>query len=261
MTVQRHPSESAGSTSAAPHERAYEGSELALFAHAHHWKAYWSSKALPFVGGRVLDVGAGLGATADALRRASCTSWCALEPDPDLCAATSDAVSRGLLPAHVQSRQGTLADLRADEHYDSILYIDVLEHIEDDRGELMRATRHLEPGGHLIVLAPAHQWLYTPFDQAIGHFRRYTRAGLRALRPAGLELVRLQYLDSVGMLASLGNRLLLRSSQPTRAQIRIWDDFMVPVSRLIDPLLFGRVGKSVLAVFRRTPIDSHPRAQ
>ena len=63
------------------------------------------------------------------------------------------------------------------------------------------------------------------------------------------------------MLASLGNRLLLRSSQPTRAQIRIWDDFMVPVSRLIDPLLFGRVGKSVLAVFRRTPIDSHPRAQ
>src|SRR5262249_30583866 len=132
-----------------------------------------------------------------------------------------------------------------------ILYLDVLEHIVDDRGELARAARRLAPNGRLVVLAPAHPWLYTPFDRAIGHHRRYTRASLRALAPDGVRELLLRYLDAAGLAASLGNRLVLRSAQPTSRQIRTWDRWLVPCSRWLDRATFGRIGKSVLGVWRK----------
>ncbi len=149
------------------------------------------------------------------------------------------------------TRVGTTEDLVASECFDTILYIDVLEHIDDDRGELTRAAAHLKPGGHVIVLSPAHQFLYAPFDRAIGHFRRYSRSSLRAAAPAGLHETRLVYLDSVGLLASAANRLLLSQSMPTESQILAWDRLMIPLSRLLDPLFMGRAGKSILGVWQR----------
>jgi len=134
-----------------------------------------------------------------------------------------------------------------------LLYIDVLEHIEDDAGELARAGEFLRPGGHVVVLSPAHPWLYSPFDRAIGHHRRYTRTTLRALTPTGLDLVRLSYLDAVGLIASAGNRLLLRSAMPSPAQVAVWDRYMVRLSRVVDPLIGFSAGKSVLGVWRKQP--------
>ncbi len=101
------------------------------------------------------------------------------------------------------------------------------------------------------MLAPAHQWLFTPFDEAIGHYRRYTRSSLRAAAPEGLALIRLVYLDAVGMLASLGNRLLLHSASPNPRQIALWDRVMVPLSRRVNPLLLHSLGKSVVGVWRK----------
>ena len=66
-----------------------------------------------------------------------------------------------------------------------------LEHIEDDREGLKLAAAHLRPGGRTIVLSPAHQWLFTPFDAAIGHFRRYNRSMLRSISPPELRIERL----------------------------------------------------------------------
>lgn len=230
----------------------YVGTELDLFSAARTWKAYWSGQILPFLRGRVLDVGAGLGATAEVLaRHPAVTDWTCLEPDRSFAAALGGKVADGALPAHVRVRQGTLASRGGEERYDAILYIDVLEHIRDDREELARAAAVLAPGGALVVLAPAHPALYSPFDAAIGHERRYTRAGVRAAGPADLRLVRLRSLDSVGLIASLANRALLRQAMPTPRQIALWDGLMVPLSRRIDPLLGYRAGKSVLAVWSR----------
>ena len=148
-------------------------------------------------------------------------------------------------------RIGTLADLEDRDRFDTILYMDVLEHIDDDRAELALAADRLRPGGQLIVLAPAHQWLFTPFDAAIGHYRRYTKRMLRAAAPAAMRPIRLAYLDAAGMLASLGNRLVLKSAMPNPGQIAVWDRFLVPCSRWIDPMLGYTLGKSVLAVWTK----------
>jgi hypothetical protein len=61
----------------------------------------------------------------------------------------------------------------------------------------------------------------------------------------------MEYLDSVGVIASGANRLLLRSGMPTASQVALWDRVMVPVSRVIDPLFGRRIGKSILGVWRK----------
>ncbi len=234
--------------------REYCGGELELFAEALHWKSYIARACAPFLRGHVLEVGAGLGGSTRSLVQGErVREWTALEPDPGQCAVLARAAqelssARGV-PVH--ARGGVLADLADEPRFDAILYMDVLEHIADDRGELAGAARRLAAGGHIVVLAPAHQALYSAFDEQVGHHRRYDKRSLRVLGPAGLELVVLRYLDSVGLLASLANRLLLRRALPTRRQIRLWDGLMIPASRVLDPLSFGLLGKSILAVWKR----------
>jgi SAM-dependent methyltransferase len=222
----------------------YQGSELEIFAGAERWKDYWASRILPFVSGSVLDVGAGIGSNIAPLYSAPVRSWCALEPDAEL--ASRIDIETGF-PLEV--RTGTLDTVTGT--FDTILYLDVLEHIEDDLAELTRAAEHLAPGGNLIVLAPAHQYLFSAFDQAIGHHRRYNLETLAAIAPAGLQQVRAEYLDSLGMLASMANRFLLHESSPGQRQIEFWDRILVPLSRLIDRVLLGRLGKSVIMIWQK----------
>lgn len=222
----------------------YIGTELEVFAHARNWKEYVRRKINPYLKGDVLEVGAGIGTnTPIYASQAGYETWTCLEPDASL-AAQIPAVSRS------ERIVGTL-QMVANRQFDALMYLDVVEHIEDDASELKLASGILKPGGHLIVLAPAHQWLYTPFDKAIGHFRRYSRKTLLAAASPSLTLVSIQYLDSVGMLASIANKLLLNSAHPTVAQIKMWDQILVPQSKLIDVLTAHRLGKSLLAIWRR----------
>jgi SAM-dependent methyltransferase len=227
----------------------YVGSELEIFQHATRWKAYFARTLQPFIVGDVLEVGAGLGATSRFLCDGRQRSWTCLEPDQALLGQLEASLRTHPLPSPGRALLGTLATLPAEEHFDTILYVDVLEHIEDDRRELERSAARLRPGGHVIVLAPAHQSLYSPFDKAIGHFRRYSKTSLLAAAPPELTSVESYYLDAAGMAASLANRLLLRASIPTHGQIRFWDRVLVPVSRVLDPVLAHTVGKSVVAIW------------
>ncbi len=229
----------------------YVGSELELFQHAHNWKAYFAQAIGSLDGQRVLEVGAGMGATAQVLCTGREAHWLCLEPDRALAEQIEARRAARTLPSCCEVRVGTLERLVADETFDCVLYVDVLEHIADDRAELERAAAVLGDGGRLVVMAPAHQSLFSEFDTAIGHHRRYSASGLRERTPNGLGVERVWYLDSVGLLASLANRLLLRRPLPTQSQVRFWDRWMVPLSRRLDAALGHRLGKSVLAVWRR----------
>ena len=222
----------------------YPGSELALFAGALNWKHYLRRQLRPYIRGRVAEVGAGLGSFTRVFAELDYTSWLALEPDRELASQ---------IPASPRVRVsiGTIEDLDRSDRFDLIMYIDVLEHLEDDRAEMRQACEHLASGGHVAVLAPAHNYLFTEFDRAIGHHRRYNKRTLRASAPSALRLRQLRYLDSVGMLASLANRLLLRQSMPTVAQIAFWNRVMVPCSTVMDVLTGYSLGKSVLGIWEK----------
>lgn len=222
----------------------YVGNELAIFAKALAWKRYLRRQILPFLRGRVAEVGAGLGATTPVLLAQACSDWLALEPDIEL---ARQIPSSGPVRVFV----GTLADLPIGERFDAILYIDVLEHIENDRAELKEASKRLAPGGHLVILAPAHNFLFTEFDRQIGHFRRYDGGMLRGIAPDELILLKLRYLDSAGFFASLANRLFLKQSSPGQLQIIFWDRFLVRISLVTDVLSGYRFGKSILGIWKK----------
>lgn len=230
----------------------YSGSELSLFEYANNWKAYWSKQILPFVGDSVLEVGAGIGATAKTLGAHQYKSWVCLEPDLKLCDEIRKKINTGTLPGFIDIRAITTEKLDPDEKFDTILYIDVLEHIKDDRGELERVSNNLVDGGTVIIVSPAHNFLYSEFDSKIGHYRRYNSKMLRSIIPNGMRVIKMRYLDSVGLFASLANKLILKSANPTRKQILLWDRAMVTASRLIDPLLAYRAGKSIICVLEKT---------
>ena len=229
----------------------YEGAELEIFQHAVCWKSYLAARIGPHLRGDVLEVGAGIGSNTRILCRAGLSSWLALEPDAKMAESMRAAFGQEPPPAPAEVVVGTLADLAADRHFDTLLYVDVLEHIEDDRSEVGRAMDRLRPRGTPIVLSPAHQWLFTEFDRAIGHYRRYSAKSLREIIPKGLTERRLVYLDSVGMLASAANRFLLKSGRPSLGQVRLWDSVMVRSSRLLDPLTLHRIGKSILGIWEK----------
>ena len=172
-----------------------------------------------------------------------------LEPDR----ALADRIKSSLPPelTNCEVVIGTTSDLGPEEQFDNILYMDVLEHIEADAAELTRAAAHLKPNGTLAILSPAFPWLFTPFDAAIGHYRRYTKNSLRSIAPQGLHEKKCIYLDSVGFLASLGNKLFLRSPNPSKAQIRFWDRSMVPLSRFADRALGYAIGRSILVIWQK----------
>jgi hypothetical protein len=232
------------------HDQSYAGSELEIFAAASNWKAYYKQIIHKYLGRAVLEVGAGLGAATAALCDGE-GDWVCLEPDAQFTKRIANLIAQGNLPSSCKAVTGTIADIPAVEAFDTILYIDVLEHIKDDVSEVKLASERLKVGGSLVVLAPAHQQLYTPFDAKIGHYRRYDKRTLSALMPKDLVQQTLLYLDSVGALASLANRFLLRSEMPTRGQIAFWDKKMIPLSRVLDPLLGYTLGKSIIGVWQK----------
>lgn len=228
----------------------YVGSELELFAAVRNWKSYWCGQIREFLSGDILEVGAGIGSNTLYLDPGGTGRWVCLEPDIQLVAQLTNNLEEGKCRRTYEIACGTLQSL-AGQQFDTIIYIDVLEHIEKDREELNTAAARLRTGGYLIVLSPAHQRMYTPFDAAIGHFRRYSRATLRDIGPQSLRLRQMRYLDCAGLIASTANLLFLRQSMPTASQLRFWDDWIVPLSRLLDKLFLYSIGKSIVAVWQK----------
>lgn len=227
----------------------YIGEELDLFQHAVNWKGYYGRRFKPYIRGRVLDAGCGMGVNAEHLWNDKVASWTFLEPDPRLLDRVPEHVQRPELRS-ARRVNGTTSSLTG-EQFDTILYLDVIEHIEDSTAELRRAYDLLAPGGHLLILVPAFNYLYSPFDKAIGHFRRYDKSILKAELPPELERIDTRYLDSLAFFLSLVNKWFLKQSTPKLSQVLFWDRWIVPLSRIADPIFFHAFGKSLIAICRK----------
>lgn len=229
----------------------YIGNELELFEGAYNWKSYYASFVKPYLQNTVLEIGAGLGGTTRFLCNGQQKEWTCLEPDKKLSKLIKEKLKFNQIPNCCNVITGTIADIPKTKFYTAIIYIDVIEHIENDFKELQLASKHLVKNGSLVILAPAHNWLYSLFDKAIGHYRRYNKRSLKAIAPNNLKLERIIYLDSVGLLVSTVNKFFLKQSNPKKGQLAFWNNIIIPLSRIFDRIFLYSIGKSVLGIWKR----------
>jgi glycosyltransferase involved in cell wall biosynthesis/phospholipid N-methyltransferase len=213
------------------------------------YNAFLFEQIAPAIGQRVLEVGAGTGNLTQFLRDRDVVV--ATDVDPDYV----ELLRRRF--EHSSNVEVALFDLAADvpenlagQRFDTIICLNVLEHVADDRGALRRVRDMLLPGGRLLLLVPAHQALYGTIDEAIGHHRRYERADLvELLGKAGLQVESDIHVNATSIPGwFLNGRVFKRRSVPG-IQARLANR-LVPLYRLERRFKLP-FGLSVIAVARR----------
>lgn len=139
---------------------------------------------------------------------------------------------------------------------DSVLCVNVIEHLQDDGIAVRNSLSVLKPGGHLLVFVPAMPFLYNDLDRLAGHYRRYTKATLGAILTAsGAKIRRLDFFNPIGAIGWWANRWMSHRSLETsnvRAQVQVFDKVVLPVSRALNAVTRGFFGQSLIAVAQRT---------
>ena len=227
--------------------------ELERLADADRFFGWIADELEPHLGHFICEVGAGIGTvTRHLVERLPGASLTAVEPDPDLYARLAAFAKRH---ATVEALNVTSAELldAPRRRFDSVVYVNVLEHILDDAGELRTAFDLLAPGGTLAVFVPALPRLYGSMDYKSGHYRRYTAATLRdVVAAAGFELVDVRYLDLLGVAPYFVMYRLLDVKTLGAVSSSGYDRIIVPVSRALQRVVpHPPLGKNVLAIARR----------
>jgi SAM-dependent methyltransferase len=205
---------------------------LLRMAAAENYNAWLLERAVPFLGRRVLDVGAGIGTFTDRLA-SMCELVIAAEADPEF----ADILRRRFADrSNVQVVDAEAEAVVPGGPFDAIVCFNVLEHIAEDDQALMSFRGQLSPGGALLLLVPAHPLLYGATDRMLGHERRYRKDQLRGrLEQAGFSVDVLRHVNPIGALGWLFSARLLRRREIPRASLAFFDR-TVPLVRHLDRL-------------------------
>jgi SAM-dependent methyltransferase len=220
---------------------------LESLGRAERFNAWVAGLVAPAVSGRVLEIGCGTG-NFTGLLAGRATSVTAVDLNPEYVEAARRRWS-GDPRLSFHCGDATAADWEAE--FDTIVLLDVLEHIEDDAGFLGALYRALRPGGTLILKVPSGEWLYGSLDRAIGHHRRYTKASLgRVLQSAGYLDPDCRYFNWLGILGWWLNGRVLGRTTPPAAQVGMIEK-LVPLLQGIERAVPLPLGLSLIAVSRR----------
>lgn len=206
-----------------------------------------------FLGDRILEIGCGIGGILE--RLPACSLIHSLDVEPDVLAAARERFKArpecqfSLLDISTCT-QAELAELQTSA-FNTILAINVLEHIEDDATLLQRAEQILVPGGYLLVLVPAHQWLYGDYDRLDGHYRRYSRKVLKnVVSQTSLEIQQMHYFNLLGAVGWWVHYRFLRRKMHGAKQFGLMSR-MIPLMRFAERIVSPPIGLSVVAILRR----------
>lgn len=198
---------------------------------------------------KILEFGAGIGTLADLTQKSKSVAVDCLEIDPHLQAVLA---KRGF------NCYPTIESLKT--QYDLIYSSNVLEHVKDDQIVLQKLYDALKRNGTLAIYVPAHMFLYSEFDVAVGHYRRYSINELNyKLKVAGYHIDKIIYVDSIGFIAWW--LLKLRGYKKTNSYTEeknnhrsfyFYDRYIYPISQFIDNIGFKYLcGKNILAIARK----------
>ena len=136
--------------------------------------------------------------------------------------------------------------------YDTIVYLDVIEHIKKDKDEVIKALKLLKKNGKLIINVPANSHLYSNFDRDVGHYKRYSKNDFKKiLKNSVFRKVTFRYYDSIGYLLSLMSKLLITNYKKNfETKIKFWNNLII-FSKLLDKITLNAFGKSLLVIIEK----------
>jgi 2-polyprenyl-3-methyl-5-hydroxy-6-metoxy-1,4-benzoquinol methylase len=225
---------------------------LERFANAPHFNRWMFDTIRPYCKGHVLEVGSGIG-NISRLYLEHNLPLTVSDLRTEYCAILQQKFGSNPLLRSIESVELALTDF--DTRYphllgqfDTVVASNVVEHIREDKLAIQNCMDMLKPGGHLIILVPAHQTLYNEFDRELGHFIRYTKRSLIGLlKHAGLRVLHHQYFNAAGIAGWVLNGGIRKKKLIPAAQLRFFD-MMLPFIKLVDILTFHQIGLSVIAV-------------
>ncbi len=223
----------------------YPGKELEIFDKATIWRKYIYLLVKNFLKEKILEVGAGIGSFTK--------NYYGNFSDITLTELDQNNISK-LKEKFKNTKIKIISDYtsKLNSKFNTILYMNVLEHIKKDTEEINQALEKLNTDGHLIILVPAHNELYTKFDKEIGHFRRYKIEFFENLNINNNKIIKLQYVDCFGYFLYFINKIFFKDEvYPSKLKIFIWDKIFTPFTILLDRILFFKYGKNVLCIIRK----------
>ncbi|MEA2705402.1 MAG: hypothetical protein QOH22_190 [Gemmatimonadaceae bacterium] len=235
----------------------YSGTELDAVSEATNYYAWVFDSFFTAVGRNVAEVGAGTGTvSALMLSRASIDELLLIEPATNNVPALHQRFDGD---SRVRIHFGYLEDVSSTLRVDTVIAVNVLEHVETDEAFLSDAYNALVDGGTLLLLVPAVPLIYGSLDRAFEHHRRYTRNGLEtSLRSAGFEIEKLHYLNLIGVAAwFIAGRIMHRKTLG-RGQVRFYDRWVIPWLRRLESLIQPPIGQSLLAIARKPISRQNP---
>lgn len=206
----------------------------------------------PFVGRNIVEVGAGTGSFSKLLLGTNPERLTLIEPS-DMFEKLKGEIDPEIYEAKVDFVNGVFGDFvttkSADFKPDTIVYINVLEHVEDDAAELQLMNETLGENGKICIFVPAVPFLLSDFDRQIGHFRRYSRRELvKKCEHAGFKVLIARGFDFPGILPWLVKYRLMRSLSIEQSMVKLYDRLFVPSIRVIEDVVKPPIGKNLILV-------------
>ncbi|HVG54977.1 MAG TPA: class I SAM-dependent methyltransferase [Vicinamibacterales bacterium] len=230
----------------------YAADDLEIIEEAHRYGEYVFGLFKPFIGLRVLEVGAGIGTMSRKLVHTS-DLVIGVEPNANCVARLGPAMSAEpkftMLPCHLE--ECDLGELRL-KQLDTVYCVNVLEHIEDDVAALKMFRDVIVPGGHVLIYVPAIQAAYGPLDAELGHHRRYSKRTLSsAFAAAGLDVISLKYANLIGLIGWMYNSHVTKTRHHSIGQVKLFERFVAPWALPLERMIPPPVGSSLVAVGKK----------
>ena len=215
---------------------------------ATHYNQWIFSRIAPHLKGRTLEVGCGTGNFTTLIAQC-CSQLVAVDLNADYVAQTQARLSHC---KHINVMTADATKMDASETFDTIILLDVLEHIENDVDLLLRLRRQLAPGGTLLLKVPAIAPLYNSLDAAVGHHRRYTPETLRqtilSAKDNNISFAEpaIDYFNAIGIVGWWLNGSILKRTAPPGQQVGLFDR-CVPLFQAAENWLHPPTGLSLFA--------------
>ena len=230
----------------------YVGKDLEAMDFAVNYHRWILEIMKPFLGKHLVEVGAGTGSFSELLLETAPETLSLVEPSAmveNLRANFRDKTFATDIKIFSNIFAEVAAQIGAEQSPDSLIYINVLEHIEDDRLELEIVHKTLREKGRIFIFVPALPTLFSEFDKHIGHFRRYGKKDLNEkCQNAGFRLILSKYFDVSGILPWLVKYRLLKSTTMESGAVQFYDKFVVPLAKPLESIITPPIGKNLLVV-------------